>query len=499
MISHISKQAISLSSALYAGVCNFIPLKSRYLLTKNNRPRLRYSACAVALLALLSFGNSEHSPLLMASAPTHGQESLAELLAGQHNPELRRSAMSLDMASANNQDQSQFVQKASLSPKSVTVKIGHGETLRKALMDAGLERDAAQDIMNEVAGEYNLRELKAGQKLDVSLVPAIDNSSYQLASMSMKIDPIRTLKVTRDEDGSIDATLDEKEVVKVTRAARVVMDGSVYASADKAGLPDRVTARAIKLFSHAVDFQRDVDSGDKLEVLYESQETKDGYIAKTGEIIFARMIIGGKEQTLYRFQNDDGSYEYYTEKGKSIRQGTGLLKTPVSFGRVTSGFGVRRHPIMGYTKMHKGVDFGAPTGTPIYAAADGVIEKVGRFGAYGNYIRIRHNSKLHTAYAHISRFANGVRPGTRVKQGQTIAYVGSTGRSTGPHLHYEVHVNGVAVNPRSVKYASDNSLKGNDLKKFQQHVRNMNQEYVRRASSLNVASVKKDQPSSSVE
>jgi murein DD-endopeptidase MepM/ murein hydrolase activator NlpD len=498
MISYLPKQVSSFTSALYAGVCNFIPLKSRYLLTKQNRPRLRYAACGVALVALLSFGGSENSPLLLANSPTHGEESLAELLAQQNNPDLRRSSMSLGMAKDTESAAQGALQTASLSPKSMTVKIDHGETLRKALMDAGLERDAAQDIMNEVAGEYNLRELKAGQKLDVSLVPSIDNTTYQLASMSMKIDPIRTLKVTRDEDGSIDATLDEKEVVNITRAARVVMDGSVYASADKAGLPDRVTARAIKLFSHAIDFQRDVNNGDKLEVLYESQETKDGYIAKTGEIIFARMMIGGKEQTLYRFKNDDGSFEYYTEKGKSIRQGTGLLKTPISFGRVTSGFGMRRHPIMGYTKMHKGIDFGAPTGTPIYAAADGVIEKAGRFSAYGNYVRIRHNSKLHTAYAHISRFANGIRPGTRVKQGQTIAYVGNTGRSTGPHLHYEVHVNGVAVNPRSVKYSSDNNLKGNDLKKFQQFVQTTNQEYARRASGVNVASAKKD-PSSSVE
>jgi murein DD-endopeptidase MepM/ murein hydrolase activator NlpD len=342
--------------------------------------------------------------------------------------------------------------------------------------------------MNKVAGEYNLRDLKAGQKLDVNLVPNFDNSGYQLASMSMKIDPIRTLKVERDEDGTINAELDEKEVKNVTKAARVVMDGSIYHSADKAGLPDKVTARAIKLFSHNVDFQRDIGTGDKLEILYESQETKDGYVAKTGDIIFARMIIDGKEKSLYRYKTEDGSYDYYTETGKSIRRGEGLLKTPVAFGRMTSGFGMRRHPVLGYTKMHTGVDFGAPIGTPIYAASDGVIEKAGRFSSYGNYVLIRHDSKLKTAYAHISRFAKGTKPGARVKQGEIIAYVGNTGRSTGPHLHFEVHVNGVPVNPKSVKYASDNSLGGERLKKFRRHVEATNLEYVRRASSLNVAS-----------
>ena len=480
-----------LSSAarfVYAGICNVVPLKNRYVLTKHNRPRLRYAACAVAALALMSVGNagSGGAPSLLANnaVPVHGSDGIGTLVA-KHETDLSQVSSSGFMPASAIQAVPAV---PSLQAKQTSIKIGSGQTLRSALMEAGLPRASAQHVMNEVAGDYNLRDLKAGQKLDVSLVPSFDNSSYELASMTMKIDPIRTLNVTRDEDGSINAELDEKEVTTITKAARVIIDGSIYASADKAGLPDRVTARAIKLFSHSVDFQRDLNDGDKLEVMFESQETKDGYIAKTGDIMFARLIIGGKERALYRYKTEDGSYDYYTEDGKSIRKGTGLLKTPVAFGRVTSGFGMRRHPVLGYTKMHKGVDFGAPIGTPIYAAADGVIEKAGRFSSYGNYVLIRHDSKLKTAYGHISRFAKGIRPGTRVKQGETIAYVGNTGRSTGPHLHFEVHVNGVEVNPASVKYASDNSLDGQRLKKFREHVRTTNLEYVRKASSLNVAS-----------
>lgn len=490
--SSYSSLLTSAARSLYAHICNVVPLKSRYVLTKRNRPRLRYAACAVAAMALLSLGNlgihSGSSLIANNAVPLHGSDGIATLVANHETDLSVTAGQNLISVAATN-----IAPPApQLKAKNTSVKIGSGQTLRAALMEAGLPREAAQMVMNKVAGEYNLRDLKAGQKLDVALTPSFDNSGYELASMTMKIDPIRTLNVTRDEDGSINAELDEKEVTKVTKAARVLIDGSIYASADKAGLPDRVTARAIKLFSHSVDFQRDLNDGDKLEVMFESQETKDGYIAKTGDIMFARLIIGGKERALYRYKTEDGPYDYYTEDGKSIRKGTGLLKTPVAFGRVTSGFGMRRHPVLGYTKMHKGVDFGAPIGTPIYAAADGVIEKAGRFSSYGNYVLIRHDSKLKTAYGHISRFAKGIRPGTRVKQGETIAYVGNTGRSTGPHLHFEVHVNGVEVNPASVKYASDNSLDGQRLKKFREHVRTTNLEYVRRASSLNVASTPAD-------
>jgi murein DD-endopeptidase MepM/ murein hydrolase activator NlpD len=192
------------------------------------------------------------------------------------------------------------------------------------------------------------------------------------------------------------------------------------------------------------------------------------------------MVLSGREYTLYRYDNK-GSADYYTPEGKSIRKSTGLMKTPIAFGRMTSGFGVRKHPVLGYTKMHKGVDFGAPTGTAIYAAADGVIERAGRFSSYGNYVKIKHSSKLSTAYAHMSRYGNGIRPGVRVKQGQIIGYVGTTGRSTGPHLHFEVVVNGVQVNPKSVKIATDDTLKGNDLKRFRDHIRRLGQEYAERA------------------
>jgi murein DD-endopeptidase MepM/ murein hydrolase activator NlpD len=300
------------------------------------------------------------------------------------------------------------------------------------------------------------------------------------------------LHVERTNNGELNSRIDEKEVDKSRRAARVVIDGSLYGSAEAANLPDTITANAIKLFSYAVDFQRDIRQGDKLEVLYDSFETKDGYVAKTGDIVHARMVIGGKEFSLYRYKGKDGSEDYYTADGKSIRKsGSGLMKTPIAYGRMSSGFGMRNHPILGYTKMHKGVDFAAPRGTPVFAAADGKIERAGVFSSYGNYVKIRHNSKMASAYAHLQRFAPGIRPGSRVKQGQVIAYVGTTGRSTGPHLHFEVMVNNVQVNPRSVKMqAEDKSLRGEDLRRFKAQVRGMDQEYVRKTSTTRLASAK---------
>jgi len=168
---------------------------------------------------------------------------------------------------------------------------------------------------------------------------------------------------------------------------------------------------------------------------------------------------------VYRFTPSDGRTDYFKPNGESIRRA--LLRTPIDGARISSGFGMRKHPILGYSRMHKGIDFAAPTGTPIFAAGDGVITQIGRNGGYGNYIRIRHNSRYSTAYAHISRFAKGIRKGSRVRQGQVIAYVGSTGRSTGPHLHYEVLVEGKQTNPRSIKLPTGQILEGEDLKAFQ--------------------------------
>jgi len=202
-------------------------------------------------------------------------------------------------------------------------------------------------------------------------------------------------------------------------------------------------------------------------VLYERTESEDGEFVKSGKILFASLMLSGKTIPVYYFERD-GDGEYFTPSGEAIRKS--LLRTPVDGARITSGFGMRMHPVLGFSKMHKGVDFGAPTGTPIFAAGNGTVVEIGKKGAYGNYIRLRHNGEYQTAYAHMSKFARGLRKGDKVKQGQVIGYVGATGRVTGAHLHYEILVGGAQVNPGKVKTVASNKLTGKQLKAFQAQV-----------------------------
>jgi len=201
--------------------------------------------------------------------------------------------------------------------------------------------------------------------------------------------------------------------------------------------------------------------------------------------LFANIKTNGREKPIYRFEMDNGRVDYFGPDGTSIRKT--LMKTPIDGARISSGFGYRRHPVLGYNKLHKGMDFAASTGTPIYAAGDGTVTYAARKGSYGNYISIRHNSKLGTAYAHLNKFKKGIRKGSVVKQGDVIGYVGTTGRSTGPHLHYEVLVNGVQVNPRSVKLPTGETLSGSELARFKSMVRSVDQEYASLTKGLKYA------------
>ncbi len=489
-------------------------LKERHILTRQNRLRLRYSVSAVAGMAMVMalYATGQISPstddlagqaaFVSSLEPAVGQSEAAPILSFMVKPNVAGAIFSNNLNAhrdANGQirrDREVLASAemalegaASESPAAEErhIMIGKGDTLAGVLTKAGLAVDEAQTTVNAIAKHIDMRSLRPGQEIELTLEPGETNTGYTLSELVYIPDPLRTVTVSRDTEGDIVASLDKKVITPAREAREVVIDGSVYGSADKAGLPDRVTANAIKLFSYAVDFQRDIRSGDKINVMFDSYKTDDGYVAKTGDIVFAKLTVSGREYALYRYQMRDGQVDYYTAEGKSIRKSSGLMRTPVAYGRMSSGFGVRTHPVLGYTKMHKGVDFAAPTGTPVYAAGNGVIEKASRFSSYGNYVRVRHSARLSTAYAHLSRYAAGVRPGVKVKQGQLIGYVGTTGRSTGPHLHYEVLVNGVQVNPRSVQIAVDNSLKGDELKRFKSSIRQMGQEY---AAGLDTARVK---------
>jgi murein DD-endopeptidase MepM/ murein hydrolase activator NlpD len=251
-------------------------------------------------------------------------------------------------------------------------------------------------------------------------------------------------------------------------------------------VPQNVTAELIKLFSWDVDFQRDLRPGDGFETLYDELSLADGSGEVRGsDLLYAALTLSGNVLGAYRFELE-GGVEYFDRNGKSLRKF--LLRTPVDGARISSGFGMRMHPILGYSLMHKGVDFAAPIGTPIYAAGDGRVLVAGRNGGYGNYVRIRHNGDYSTAYGHMLRFASGIAPGRRVSQGQVIGYVGTTGRSTGPHLHYEVLRDDAQINPMSVKQAPDTQLAGADLRRFQQEVDRIDRLRARLAHDTLIAS-----------
>src|SRR5262249_41810570 len=274
----------------------------------------------------------------------------------------------------------------------------------------------------------------------------------------------RDIQVTRGPDGTFDVSAIAHPLAVAVERHAAIIRSSLYDAGKDAGVPMPVMGEMIKAMSFDVDFQRDIHPGDNFEILYEQYRDAQGRPVKTGTILYAGLVLGGKPVEFYGFTTADGRSDFYAPNGDSVRKA--LLRTPVDGFRITSGFGMRMHPLLGYTKLHKGIDFGAPPGTPIYAAGDGVVEEAGRKGGYGNYIRLRHNGTYSTAYAHLSRFAKQIRVGARVRQGEVIGYVGSTGEATGPHLHYEVLVAGNQINPLSVKLPTGQKLAGADKERF---------------------------------
>jgi murein DD-endopeptidase MepM/ murein hydrolase activator NlpD len=232
-----------------------------------------------------------------------------------------------------------------------------------------------------------------------------------------------------------------------------------------AGVPEAVVVDLIHIYSYDVDFQREVKSGDAFDILYTHYLDETGAAIKGGDIQYAELTLGREKKPLYRFTTADNDTDYYTPRAVSGKRQ--LMRTPVDGARLSSKFGLRRHPVLGYTKMHKGVDFAAPKGTPVMASGNGVVKMARWHGGYGNFIELTHTNSYSTGYGHLSRIARGIRPGVRVRQGQVIAYVGSTGRSTGPHLHYEVMLKSKQINPMGVKLPTGRELTGKDLIAFQ--------------------------------
>ncbi|MEM7045734.1 MAG: peptidoglycan DD-metalloendopeptidase family protein [Pseudomonadota bacterium] len=359
------------------------------------------------------------------------------------------------------------IARAALTPrpwKSQRVEVRKGDSLTTILKRAGIDGRQVHSALRSLKGVYDPRGLRAGQELIVTAA-AEDDQPARLLSVALDLDFDYQLLITRDAEGSFSTKKIEqaKQRQLVHRAGDI--EDSLYLSTRRASVASDVTDRLIRLFSWDVDFQRDIRRGDRFETLYEEVTLEKDDSQVKGELVYAGLTLRGKLIDAYLFSPDGGLKTYYDRDGRSLRKF--LLRTPIDGARLSSGFGMRRHPVLGYSKMHKGTDFAAPRGTPIYAGGSGRIEKAERFGGYGNYIRIRHSDTWGTAYAHLHKFAKGIRPGVRVRQGQVIGYVGSTGRSTGNHLHYEVLKNGTQVNPMKMKQPALASLSGADLETFE--------------------------------
>jgi murein DD-endopeptidase MepM/ murein hydrolase activator NlpD len=350
-------------------------------------------------------------------------------------------------------------------PENIQVKVRRGETFEAAVERAGITREEAQQLINVLGSSFDTVNIKAGLAFDAAVArPADRRGSPRLIGLSMRTGPATAVTVSRTFDGALRLRELEEKVSQETTVAVGEMQGSLYESAARAGATPTVTAEVVKLFAHKLDFSRDIQPGDDFSMIFDRTVTESGRTIAAGDLLYAEIEAKGQKSRFYRFDRGDGKAQYFDENGKNIKGF--LLRTPVDGARMTSRFGMRRHPILGYNKMHQGIDFGAGSGTPVLAAGDGVVIEARRWGGYGNWVRVRHQGGWETGYAHLSRFGKGIRAGQRVSQGQVIAYVGSTGRSTGPHLHYEVWLKGRRINPVGAKVPQGTILAGRELAAF---------------------------------
>ena len=360
-------------------------------------------------------------------------------------------------------------------PVDESFELPKDSTLAEELTNRGVSSAAAQALVASLDAVLPSKMIKAGTKFDVTFDRQFDFYGREVTfpvQLSFQPGSKETITVDSDEDGQFTAQIEGKgdgvksqyaEKTAVTQfRAQSKVGPSLYATAKDNLIPDYIVSEFTRVFSYDVDFQRQVAASDTFELFYGNPLT--GSSSKRKVLHFAKLSTDGITKTYFRFTSSDGQTDYFDQDGRSAARA--LLKTPISGAKLTSGFGMRVHPLLGYTKMHTGVDFGASRGTPIHAAGAGVIDIAGRESGYGNVIEIKHNERFKTMYAHMNNFAQGIRTGVRVNQGQVIGYVGSTGRSTGPHLHYEVRVNDRPVNPSSIRATGGRQLAGSDLQKF---------------------------------
>ena len=354
---------------------------------------------------------------------------------------------------------------SAMQPERRAVRAAKGDTFMALLVKADVPRAEAHEAIVALRKVYNPRKLMPGQVIELSFMPDRSESGpARFLGLSFEPNAERMVSVERAWNNGFKATVIKKELtLRLVRSAGS-MDRSLYVDTTRAAIPAPVVAQLIRAYSFDVDFQRDIQRGDAFDVIYEQYQDENGRSARTGNMVYAALSLSGITLQVYRYELAGGVVGYFNEKGESVRKA--LMRTPVDGARLSSRYGRRRHPILGYTRMHRGVDFAARRGTPVMAAGSGVIARVGWNGSYGRYIKIRHNGTYSTAYGHLHRYARNIRAGKRVRQGQIIGYVGSTGRSTGPHLHYEVHRKNRQINPMKLRLPTGNKLTGKRLARF---------------------------------
>ena len=345
--------------------------------------------------------------------------------------------------------------------KIINHKVSNGETFDNILCLYSIREKEIKEIKKQLSNKINLNKLNTSHKIKFTL----DQSNNLIKDFTFQVSNKEKIYLKRDTDNN---QFNQKILVTKLKKNTIYKENSImqslYKSASDQKIPANVIIEFARVYGFQVDFQRDIRKRDSFQILYEVFKDDNGKIIETGEILFANLKLSGVNNSLYFF-NGDGSSGHYDKNGKSVKKA--LMKTPINGARLSSPFGMRKHPIDGFNKMHRGTDFAAPMGTPIMASGDGVIKKAGWCGGGGNCVVIKHNSTYQTVYAHMSKFARGIRNGVRVKQAQIIGYVGSTGKSTGPHLHYEVIVNGKKINSQKLKLPSGKILKGDERKKFE--------------------------------
>ncbi|TFW13097.1 M23 family metallopeptidase [Brevundimonas intermedia] len=349
------------------------------------------------------------------------------------------------------------------APEAVNVQIRRGETFEQAVARTGVAPEEASAVAATVANAFDLADLRAGLKFETAIAkPRDGRGDARLIGLTMRTGPASQLTVSRSFDGALRLRSLEEKVTHETVVLKGDVERSLSASARELGATASIVRSASRLFATKFDMQRDIRATDEFTMVFDREVTEAGRTVDVGDLMYAEL----RGVTFYRFKPAGAKdAQFFDANGKNLR--SAMMRTPLqSFRRVSSSFGFRTHPISGYKKMHQGIDFAAGTGTPVVAPADGVVVEARRWGGYGNWLRIRHNNGLESGYGHLSRYGSGIRAGQRVSQGQIVAYVGSTGASTGPHLHYELWRGGRRINPAGVRTQEGTELAGADLAAF---------------------------------